>query len=261
MKTKVTYLIVGFIACLFYIVACGGSTKSIPEAIGDVADDVVQAASILYTNAQSGLEAVNVQDAIDEVVAHINTATGTIGTALDILYDNATSKLSATTVQSAIDEVAASVDSIQDTITDDGEPSDQNYGTITKDKLVGQWKSTCYVHQWDDSEPYEFTTCTNNVTFNEDGTFDVDASWPVLALQGTLVYSPCDGITPSGLGGDYLAEKYQIIEGAILMLGRLRPMQHIVFYDPIFVKYIGENKILTSSDYYTNPSRCILIKD
>ncbi len=64
-KSKMMYLTIGFIAGVTYLVACGSSTSSIAETIGNAID-------VVYDNETSGLAATNVQTAIDEVSTSLN---------------------------------------------------------------------------------------------------------------------------------------------------------------------------------------------
>ena len=66
----------------------------------------VGASDVEYNNQNSGMTAVNVQEAIDELKGEID-AVPIIDNASDVDYDNTTSGLSATDVQGAIDEIAA----------------------------------------------------------------------------------------------------------------------------------------------------------
>ena len=58
-----TFLIIGFLAGIAYISACGGGTNTIAAMIGDAVD-------VSYNNATSGMSATNVQAAIDEAAAN-----------------------------------------------------------------------------------------------------------------------------------------------------------------------------------------------
>lgn len=84
--------------------------KTIIGAINELAAEIepsggVSAASVSYNNTTSGLTASNVQAAIDEVDAKVDTIPTS---ASGISYNNTTSGLSSTTVQGAIDELATS---------------------------------------------------------------------------------------------------------------------------------------------------------
>lgn len=74
-------------------------------AIGTV--ERIDADEVKYDSTASGLQATDVQTAIDEVDAKVNDLDGE-----DVSYDNTTSELEATNVQSAIDEVDAKVDNL-----------------------------------------------------------------------------------------------------------------------------------------------------
>lgn len=69
-KTNLSYLVLGFIAGIAYLVACGGGTSSIADIIGRAID-------ISYSNTSSGLSAENVQDAIDEILLSTDAIAGT----------------------------------------------------------------------------------------------------------------------------------------------------------------------------------------
>lgn len=69
-KTKLNYLVLGFIAGIAYLVACGGGASSIADIIGKAID-------VSYNNTSSGLSAENVQDAIDEILLSEAAITGT----------------------------------------------------------------------------------------------------------------------------------------------------------------------------------------
>jgi hypothetical protein len=61
MKIKpMIYLEVGFVAGIFYLVACGGSSSGIASAIGNAID-------VLFDNTASKMVATNAQAAIDEL--------------------------------------------------------------------------------------------------------------------------------------------------------------------------------------------------
>lgn len=72
------YLIgISFIAGVLFIVQCGGSTRSIAEAVMD-------AVGIDYSNNESGLQATNMQAAVDEVVVSVREALSYV----PLVYDN-----------------------------------------------------------------------------------------------------------------------------------------------------------------------------
>lgn len=75
------------------------------------------ASSISYNNATSGLTAVNMQDAIDELEDEIDAVIAGEVTAADVTYSNATSGLTATDAQAAIDEVEGRVDTAETNIS------------------------------------------------------------------------------------------------------------------------------------------------
>lgn len=70
------FLIIGFLAGIVYVSACGGGTSTIAATIGDAVD-------VLFDNVSSGLQATNVQAAIDEVDGRIDALeTGNFSTLL-----------------------------------------------------------------------------------------------------------------------------------------------------------------------------------
>ena len=75
------------------------------------------ASSIAYSNATSGLTAVNVQAAIDELEDEIDAVIAGTTTAADVTYSNATSGLTATDAQAAIDEVEGRLDTAETDIS------------------------------------------------------------------------------------------------------------------------------------------------
>ena len=82
---KMLYLMLGFVAGISYLVACGGGTSSI-------ADTIVNAIDVVYSNTTSGLSATNAQAAIDELATNqsdIITTTTLVGTwSLVMAYDS-----------------------------------------------------------------------------------------------------------------------------------------------------------------------------
>lgn len=66
---RILYLVIGFFAGVIYLVACSGSGNSVAAAI-------INAIDIVYDNATSGLTAINVQTAIDEVVDRLKSLEG-----------------------------------------------------------------------------------------------------------------------------------------------------------------------------------------
>lgn len=64
-KTPFLYVTFGFIVGIFYIAACGGAGSAIADAVDQ-----------LFDNSPSGLTAENVQAAIDEVEARVDTLEG-----------------------------------------------------------------------------------------------------------------------------------------------------------------------------------------
>ena len=73
--------------------------------IGALAGDVD------YDNTNSGLQADDVQEALDEIAANMGE-----GTAADTTYDNTESGLAADNVQDAIDEIDLTVDSLSSSV-------------------------------------------------------------------------------------------------------------------------------------------------
>lgn len=101
--------------------ASGLQATNVQDAIDEVASDLsgLSADDVTYDNTDSGLSSDTVQGAIDETVNKIDTLT-----AGDVGYDNTTSGLVATTVQAAIDEVAATSGGV-------------NYSTT--EHVIGTW--------------------------------------------------------------------------------------------------------------------------
>jgi len=98
-------------------------TFTVPLESGDIVDVYTNEAAsfgfsesadaISYSNATSGLTAVNVQDAIDELDQAIDDIEAGVTAASDVTYDNATSGLTATDAQAAIDEVEGRLDTAE----------------------------------------------------------------------------------------------------------------------------------------------------
>ena len=87
----------------------GLDATNVQNAIDEIVEDGIPADTIPYDNTTSGLTATDMQSAIDEVVGDIDTLT-----ASQIGYSNTTSGLTATDTQAAVDELA---DDIANNIT------------------------------------------------------------------------------------------------------------------------------------------------
>lgn len=86
-KPRSLYLACGFIAGVAYITACGSTSTSLAEALGNAID-------VLFDNTTSELSATTVQDAIDEIDATVDLLSGKglstslVGTWTGTAYDD-----------------------------------------------------------------------------------------------------------------------------------------------------------------------------
>src|SRR3989338_6420560 len=68
-KTKINFLMIGFLAGIAYVAACGTTAQSLADTIGNAID-------LAFSNITSGLTAENAQDAIDEVEGRVDALEG-----------------------------------------------------------------------------------------------------------------------------------------------------------------------------------------